>query len=125
MVQIAMAVKDVPYEDIVFVQYPTYYEPAAGGSRVKPVTDAAAALFAALDANQAIALTGDASQGYGVEVEGEATKPAPSPTVAATPGATDTASPTAPVAPVEERVELPDSIAGTTAAQVTCTQPQR
>ena len=25
MVQIAMAVKDVPYEDIVFVQYPTEY----------------------------------------------------------------------------------------------------
>ena len=124
MVQIAMAIKDVPYEDIVFVQYPTYYEPAAGGSRVKPVTDAAAALFAALDANQAIALTGDASQGYGVEVEGEATKPSPSPspTAVATPGATDAA---APLAPVEERVELPDSIAGTTAAQVTCTQPQR
>ncbi len=36
-----------------------------------PVTDAADALFAALDANQAITLTGEASQGYGVEVEGE------------------------------------------------------
>ena len=34
MVQIAMALKDVPYEDIVFVQYPTYYRPGAGGAAV-------------------------------------------------------------------------------------------
>ena len=92
------------------------------------MTDAADALFAALDANQAITLTGDASQGYGVEVEGEATKPSPSPSVAATPGATGTASPGvsgAPADPAEARVELPDSIAGSTAVDITCTQPQR
>ena len=78
-----------------------------------PVTSAADALFAALDANQAITLTGDASQGYGVEVQGEATKPAPTPSVVATPGATDSAAPVHPAVPVDERVELPDSIAGT------------
>ena len=78
MAQIAMAVKDVPYEDIVFVQYPTVYAQGTGGSsRVLPVTDAADALFAALRANQPITLTGDASQGYGVEVTGEAAKPLP------------------------------------------------
>jgi LCP family protein required for cell wall assembly len=123
MVQIAMAIKDIPYEDIVFVQYPTYYVPGDGESLVMPVTDAADALFAAIDANQAITLTGEASQGHGVEVEGEVQAPVATPTAtpdaAATPGATD------PVAPVpEERVAMPDDIAGTTAAQVTCTRPE-
>lgn len=122
MVQIAMALKDVAYEDIVFVQYPTYYRPGIGRSDVMPVTAAAEALMQALRDNQAITLTGETSQGYGVEVEGEAAAPAPSSTPSATPDAAATPSAT-PAA--EERVELPDSIAGTTAAQVTCTVPQR
>lgn len=124
MVQIAMAIKDVPYEDIVFVQYPTQYVavPGSNSSRVLPVTDAADALFAAMRENKPITLTGDASQGYGVEVKGTATKPTATPSATAsgapTPSSTATATP-------EERVELPSDIAGTTAAQVTCTQPQR
>lgn len=118
MVQIAMAVKDVPYEDIVFVQYPTAY--ASGYSRVVPVTEAADVLFTALRENKPITLTGEASQGYGVEVTGEATAPAsatptPTPTGTATPGAEATA---------EARVDLPSDIAGQTAAQTTCTVPQ-
>ncbi|WES64091.1 LCP family protein [Microbacter sp. GSS18] len=128
MVQIAMAVKDVPYEDIVFVQYPTAYVAGVGASRVMPVTYAADALFAALQENRPLTLTGEASQGYGVEVTGEAAAPAPIPSASPEPG-TDaageaSASPTAtPVA--EERVELPSEIAGQTAAQTTCTVPQR
>ena len=128
MVQIAMAVKDVPYEDIVFVQYPTRYAPGEGSSRVLPVTDAAEVLFAAMDANKAITLTGDPSQGYGVAVTGEATKPGatPSATPSATPGATVGGTPGTTGAPAvpDDRVDLPSDIAGTTAAQVTCTQPQ-
>lgn len=128
MVQIAMAVKDVPYEDIVFVQYPTVY--SSDGKRVLPVKDAATVLFDALKANEPLTLTGDASQGYGVEVTGEAVQP-PAPT----PGATDDAgapaegatpapaTPTAP--PAETRVELPSDITGQTAAQTTCTQAQK
>ena len=80
MVQIAMAAKDVPFEDIVFVQYPTEYD--ADFVHVLPVRDAADVLFAALRENQAVTLTGEASQGYGVEVRGEidageAAEPAP------------------------------------------------
>ncbi|MCW3493310.1 LCP family protein [Microbacterium sp. SSM24] len=120
MVQIAMAVKDVPYEDIVFVQYPTAY--SSGYSRVVPVTEAADVLFTALRENKPLALTGEASQGYGVEVTGEAAKPTPSAT--ATPDPTGSAAPgETPVA--EERVDLPSDIAGQTAAQTTCTVPQR
>ncbi|WP_169583382.1 MULTISPECIES: LCP family protein [Microbacterium] len=120
MVQIAMAVKDVPYEDIVFVQYPTVYSSDYGASRVIPVTDAADVLFTALRENKPLTLTGEASQGYGVEVTGETAQPATKPT--ATPDASASATPApAETAPSEERVELPSDIAGQTAAQTTCT----
>ncbi|WP_374975746.1 LCP family protein [Microbacterium trichothecenolyticum] len=132
MVQIAMAVKDVPYEDIVFVQYPTRYALGDGASRVMPVKDAAKVLFDALKANQPLTLTGDASQGYGVEVTGEAVKPEVAPTPGATEAAAETPAAETPAAeaPVTEtpaaetRVELPSDIAGQTAAQTTCTVPE-
>jgi LCP family protein required for cell wall assembly len=110
MVQIAMAAKDVPYEDIVFVQYPTEYTPDF--INVLPLTDAADQLFAALAANQPITLTGEASQGSGVDVTGEATDPGSG---AATPAPSESAA-------GETRVDLPSEISGTTAAQVTCTR---
>ncbi|WP_194410510.1 LCP family protein [Microbacterium cremeum] len=132
MVQIAMAMKDVPYEDIVFVQYPTRYASGGGASRVLPVTDAANALFAALAANQPLTLTGDASQGYGVEVTGEVAQQPTTTPEEATPaeGAAEGAegAGAAPVdstaPPAEQRVELPSDIAGQTAAQTTCTLPE-
>ncbi|MDE0547604.1 LCP family protein [Microbacterium sp. C7(2022)] len=136
MVQIAMAVKDVEYEDIVFVQYPTVYASGTGASRVFPVTDAAAVLFTALAENKPLTLTGEASQGYGVEVTGEAEKPSATPSASASAdGATATPEPTdsasgssddsdAADASADDRVDLPSSIAGTTAAQVTCTVPE-
>ncbi|MFT4228982.1 MAG: LCP family protein, partial [Microbacterium sp.] len=118
MVQIAMAVKDVAYEDIVFVQYPTYYEQADGGSRVRPLTDAAAVLFDALKKNQAIELTGKTAPAQNApEVIGEAT-PSPDASSSATPGATASPEPT------EEAVELPSVITGTDATQITCTQSE-
>ncbi|WP_417561745.1 LCP family protein [Microbacterium sp.] len=111
MVQIAMAVKSVPYKDIVFVQYPTEYDPN-DTSRVLPVTSSADVLFTALAQNKALQLTGKASAAYGVKVTGAAPDPS---------GATPT--PTATAAP-DDRVALPENITGSTAAQVTCTQPE-
>ncbi|NNH03973.1 LytR family transcriptional regulator [Microbacterium ulmi] len=142
MVQVAMALKDVAYEDIVFVQYPTYYRPGDGRSDVMPVTSAADVLFQALRDNRPLSLTGEASQGYGVEVEGEAAKPAPAasadPSAPAEGGspagsapaeggspAGDAAASAPPPTEAPAAVELPSTIAGTTAAQVTCTVPQR
>lgn len=123
MVQIALALKSVPFNDVVFVQYPTRYAAGDGASRVLPVTGAASALFDALAQNKAIRLTGQASQGYSQQVKGEV---APTPTVAPTVGP----SPSGSVAPapsptVDATVALPSEISGTTAAQVTCTVPQR
>ncbi|WP_240642114.1 LCP family protein [Microbacterium sulfonylureivorans] len=125
MVQIAMAVKDVPYEDIVFVQYPTYYESSYEGELLLPVTQAADVLFTALRENQPITLTGEASQGFGVEVTGEAAQPtatpSPTPDASAEGGSADeTPAATTP----ETRVDLPSDIAGQTAAQTTCTVPE-
>ena len=86
-----------------------------------PVTEPADALFAALRANQPITLTGDASQGYGVEVTGEAVEPTPAPTTdagGATPAPSDSAV-------AETRVDLPSEISGTTAAQITCARAEQ
>ncbi|WP_318528820.1 LCP family protein [Microbacterium terricola] len=121
MVQIAMAVKDVDYSDIVFVQYPTAYGSVNGESGVLPLTEPADVLFQALRDNKALELTGEASGGFGVEVTGEATKPSASPT--ATPGKSSSPSPSATEEP-DEAVALPSQVTGSTAADVTCTKPE-
>ncbi len=121
MVQIAMAVRSVPYQDIAFVQYPTVY--GTGGSRVEPVSSAAKVLFDALANNQPIQLTGSTSDGYGTEVVGEAAPAAPAP--ASTPQPTTSGDAGATPTPTQQAVRLPSSITGQTAAQVTCTVAQR
>ena len=121
MVQIAMALRDVQYEDIAFVQYPTAY--ASDGSRVVPLEDAASVLFDALAANQPIQLTGSTSDGYGTAVVGEADQAPTDPTATPDPTATDAVTPDA--GATEAPVVLPPTITGQTAKQVTCTQAQR
>ena len=113
MVQIAMAVRSVPFEDIAFLQYPTAY--AADGSRVVPLTYDADVLFAALAENAPLQLTGDVSGGYSTEVVGEV----PSTDPGATPDPTE-----GPVETPSDAAVLPGSITGQTAAQVTCTVPE-
>ena len=110
LVQIALAVKSVPFDEIVFVQYPVVDDPA-DSNRVVPNYDAADQLWAALAANQPIVLTSDPNNGGGV-IAADPPTDAVTPDPAATPGATDV--------PAETAIELPDSISGTTAAQNTC-----
>lgn len=121
MVQIALAVKDVKYEDIVFIGYPVAY---SGDSRVVPVRDAADVLFTALQENRPLRLTGDVSQGNGVEIIGSVEQPS-APTDPATTGPTDAATPPVPDAVDADAVELPSSITGQTAADQTCTLKER
>jgi hypothetical protein len=83
---------------------------------VLPVRSQAEVLFTALKENKPLRLTGKASAGNGVEVTGE---------VGATPSPTGTPGPTATGPADPGTVDLPAGISGTTAAQVTCTQPQR
>ena len=112
LVQIALAVKNVPFEEIVFLQYPVFDDPD-DPNRVIPDKTAAQELWAALEANQPLQLTGEVSGGEGVVVV-EPTTPveAPAPDPSATSGAT--------TPPADTSVELPSSIAGQTAAQETC-----
>lgn len=109
LVQIALAVKDVPFDDIVFVQFPVLEDPN-DANRVVADEAAAQQLWDALEANEKLELTGEAGSNEGVvkeEAEGEADA-TPTPT----PGATE--------APGEAAVELPSSITGSTAAEETC-----
>jgi LCP family protein required for cell wall assembly len=112
LVQIALALKDVPFEDIVFLQYPTYEDPS-DANKVVPNEEAADALFAALAANQQLVVTADGSQGDGTVVAEPAT-----PTESAAP--VDPVAPTETAAPDPTVAELPSAISGQTAAEETC-----
>jgi LCP family protein required for cell wall assembly len=103
VVQIALAVKNVPFDEIVFVQYPTFVDPA-DTNRVVPDYDAADELWAALKSNKPLLLTGEVGARGGV-VEETPTDPAATPEPTPTPG---------------DAVALPPSITGSTAAQQTC-----
>ena len=122
LVQIASAVKDVPFNEIVFIQYPTYTDPE-NANRVVPDRDDAETLWAALAANQPLELSGNLSDGNGVVVDENAT-PAPTetPTATASPAPTQSAQPTQTTspAPTSDAIKLPTGIAGQTAAQATC-----
>lgn len=110
--QIALAVKEVPFNDIVFVQYPTRTD-SADAAKVVPDRNAATVLFDALEANAPLQITHENTSNDGVVVEGE---------IPADPVATPepTQSATEAPAPTETAVALPSSIKGNTAAQKTC-----
>lgn len=115
--QLALSIKDVPFEDFVFVQYPVFADPD-DSDRVIPNYDAAETLWTALAAGQPVQITGDASNNGGVELVDPGT------------GATDgTDAPPADDAPATDapatdapapRATLDPSISGQTADQETC-----
>ena len=118
MVQLALTMKGVSFEDIVFVQYPTLTDPD-NPNKVVGNKAAAATLFEALAANQQLILTGAvATHGGEVTVEPPAQPQAPE-----TDASTDASGDPAQVP--EGAVELPSSITGQTAAQETCSNGNR
>jgi len=106
IVQVALAVKDVPFEDIVFLQYPTYEDPD-DANKVVADTESAQAMWDAINANQQLQITHENSENDGVVVQ-EPAAPAPDAPATEQPAPTDTV------------VALPDSIKGNSAAQQTC-----
>ncbi|WP_127817864.1 LCP family protein [Microbacterium sp. CPCC 204701] len=111
LVQIAMAVRGVPFEDINFVQYPVVDDPA-DPNRVVPHYELADKLWAALAANEPIELTNDQNNTGGVvTVDPQPTEQpvetAPDPSATGTPAPTETAVPL-------------DDIPGQSAADQTC-----
>ncbi|WP_109209145.1 MULTISPECIES: LCP family protein [Microbacterium] len=119
LAQLALAVKDVPLDEITFVQYPTFTDPS-DPNKVVPNEEAAAELWAALAANQPLQLTGDVAANDGVVLAD------PPPADATAPEATDSAptpdaTSTSPAPePTEAAVALPSTITGSNASQTTC-----
>jgi LCP family protein required for cell wall assembly len=121
MVSIAMALRSIPLDRVVFVQYPG----STGGEgiylgKVAPKQEAADELFAALIADLPIALGGDTGAGS-IKSGQIATDPVP--TAPPRPTGTSTAVPTAP--PVEvlpEPVVLSGQLLGQNAGEVTCSK---
>lgn len=110
IVQIALAVKSVPFEDIVFIQYPTAEDPD-NPNKVVPNRSAATALWDAIAANKQLQITHENTKNDGVVVK--------EPIAGETPAPTDTASPAPSEAP-SDVAELPESIKGNSAAVQTC-----
>ncbi|MFN3950462.1 LCP family protein [Microbacterium sp.] len=120
--QLGFTLKDVPFDDITFVQYPVFDDPS-NAAHVIPDEESAAVLWDALARNAPLALTGNLGANDGVTADPNAPAPvetAPAPD--ASPGA-ETPAPDAsgtPAAP--EVVELPQNVSGSKADQATCSQ---
>lgn len=119
--QLAYTLKDVPFEDITFVQYPVVDDPA-DPNRVIADEAAAAILWDALDRNAPLTLTGEAGANGGVVADPSAPTPTPAepapnePAPAETTPAPDATDATA----APEVVELPSNVSGSKANQFTC-----
>ncbi|MFC4140705.1 MULTISPECIES: LCP family protein [unclassified Microbacterium] len=108
LVQIGLAMKDVPLSDIVFVQYPTATDPD-NPNKVVPDDDSAEEMWAAISANKQLEITHKNTKNDGVVVEDapEATTP---------PATTEPGATPAP----DEVAQLPSTVKGNSAAQQTC-----
>ncbi|MGB4137176.1 MAG: LCP family protein [Microbacterium sp.] len=104
LVQLALAIKDVPLNDIVFVQYPVVEDPD-DPNRVVPDEQTAQVLWEAIAANKQLEITHQNTEDDGVVQE---TAP-PAGEAGATPSATPT-----------DVAQLPSEIRGNSAAQQTC-----
>jgi hypothetical protein len=105
LVSIALALKDIDLDKLVFVQVPTYYV----DSGVAPLQPDFEDMFTAIAADKPIQLGGSTGRGATKDPDAPAT---PEPTASGTP----TPEPTASDAPVK----LPDSATGQTADELTC-----
>jgi len=122
MVSVALALKSVPLENIVMIQYPTGTS-AAFPNRVVPVPNLDAAVNNALVNDLAVQLTGKTGRGA---VLSTAPPVAPTPTPTATPSGTPVPAKEkggidrAPSAPPVSLTALPAGVTGQSAAQQTC-----
>ena len=109
IVQIALAVKSVPFEDIVFLQYPTNTD-SENPNKVVANQSAAAEMWDAINANAQLQVTHQNTENDGVILTAPETG-------SAIEGCSESPDPSA---TSEYVVALPDSIKGNSAAQQTC-----
>ena len=107
IVQIGLAVKDVAYEDIVFLQYPALDDPQ-DSAKVVPDYATADAMWAAILENKQLQVTHESTASDGVIVKDEPVETG----APATPAPTESAG--------SDVIALPPSIKGSSAAQQTC-----
>ena len=116
MVSLALTLKDVDLNNIVFVQYPSEEDPD-DVNKVVPAQYLADAMFAKIVADQPFTLGADSTTTGSTVVEDPAApvEPAPDATTAPDATAAPTTDPTAP--------EVIEGLKGQTAAQQTCANP--
>jgi LCP family protein required for cell wall assembly len=112
LVSVALVLKKIPLDNIVFVQYPG----RTGGTgiyegKVQPVASTASALFAAIKADKPIGLDSSALGGSHSGSTVDPSAPAAAPTMAA---------PTDPAATADPGKTVISGVQGQTAAQYTC-----
>jgi anionic cell wall polymer biosynthesis LytR-Cps2A-Psr (LCP) family protein len=115
LVSVALALKDIPLEHIVFVQYPS--TTGVGGiytGKVAPIQSVADALFAVIKDDKPLGLDADSIGSHGGSTE-DPNAPKPS----STPTPTGSPDPNAP--PAVKPVTVP-GVKGQTAGQYTCSQ---
>jgi LCP family protein required for cell wall assembly len=118
LVQMALALKGLNWNDITFMQYPTLTDPD-DTNRVIPDESSAQTLMDALRADQPVTLTG--GTGYGGSIESTA-PPAPQPSASPTPqaGHSGPGGASTTPAPTSTPVQLDSNVHGQTAATQTC-----
>jgi LCP family protein required for cell wall assembly len=126
LVSVALVLKKIPLENIVFVQYPG----RTGGTgiyegKVQPVTSTANALFAAIKADKPIGLDsssigGDAHSGSTLDPNAPSAAPSPSATKGATSAPSDSLE-----TPGASDKQVIAGVQGQTAAQYTCSVAYR
>ncbi|MCU1417423.1 MAG: hypothetical protein JWP32_1597 [Schumannella sp.] len=117
LVSVALVLKDIPLDHIVFVQYPS--TTGVGGiytGKVAPIQSVADALFAVIKADKPLGLDADSIGSHGGSTE-DPNAPKPSSTPA--PTSSGTPDPNAP--PAVKPVVVP-GVKGQTAGQYTCSQ---
>lgn len=108
LASIALALKDIAPENIQLVQYPSYFGSNGNGAGgVLPYTQDAAELFAAINNDLPVKLTGPTGPGSELGADAPPAEPI------------DPAN-----TPLQAAVELPSSITGQSSAQQTCSKGQ-
>jgi len=115
LVSVALVLKDIPLDHIVFVQYPS--TTGVGGiysGKVAPIQATADALFAVIKKDLPLGLDANAIGAYGGSTtDPNAPKPSSTPTPTGTPDPSDTSKPTV-------KPQVVPGVKGQTAAQYTC-----
>jgi LCP family protein required for cell wall assembly len=129
LASLAMSLKDIPLQDITFIQYPTAYGDLNGESGVIAKEAAAEEMVTAVFSDKSVTITGGTAPGnIGAVVQQKpTTTPSATPTPTVTPSVSTatpipTPTPSVTVKQTEPPVALSSDVTGMTASQNTCSR---